>query len=44
MDRHEKDQEVPRKEGEPIEREAEKSRKDLESVPEPGTDPLHEGP
>jgi hypothetical protein len=27
-----------------IEREAEKSREALDEVPEPGTDPLHEGP
>ena len=27
-----------------IEREAEKSREKLDAVPEPGTDPLHEGP
>jgi hypothetical protein len=27
-----------------IEEEAEKSRKALDEVPEPGTDPLHEGP
>ena len=29
---------------EDIEREAEKSRRALDEVPEPGTDPLHEGP
>ena len=27
-----------------IEEEAEKNRKALDEVPEPGTDPLHEGP
>jgi hypothetical protein len=27
-----------------IEEEAEKSRRELDEVPEPGTDPLHEGP
>ena len=27
-----------------IEREAEKNREKLDSIPEPGTDPLHEGP
>jgi hypothetical protein len=27
-----------------IDREAQKSREDIEQVPEPGTDPLHEGP
>jgi hypothetical protein len=31
-------------EDEAIEAEAEKSRKALDDVPEPGTDPLHEGP
>ena len=29
---------------EAIEEELEKSRKALDEVPEPGTDPLHEGP
>jgi hypothetical protein len=29
---------------EAIERQAEESRKALDEVPEPGTDPLHEGP
>jgi hypothetical protein len=29
---------------ESIEEQAEKSRKALDEVPEPGTDPLHEGP
>jgi len=29
---------------EAIEREAERSRKELDEVPPPGTDPLHEGP
>jgi hypothetical protein len=29
---------------EEIEREAEKHRKALDEVPEPGADPLHEGP
>ena len=27
-----------------IEKEAEKSRRELDEIPEPGTDPLHEGP
>jgi hypothetical protein len=27
-----------------IEREGERNREDIEQVPEPGTDPLHEGP
>ena len=34
----------PGKDRKEIEREAEKSRKALDAVPEPGTDPLHEGP
>jgi hypothetical protein len=29
---------------EAIEEEAEKNRRKLDEVPEPGTDPLHEGP
>jgi len=29
---------------EAIEEEAEESRRELDEVPEPGTDPLHEGP
>lgn len=40
----ERDQALPSKDRKEIEREAEKSRKALESVPEHGTDPLHEGP
>ena len=35
-----RDKESPEK----IEREAEKSRRKLDEVPPPGTDPLHEGP
>ena len=35
---------LPHKDQNAIEREAEKSRKRLESVREHGTDPLHEGP
>jgi hypothetical protein len=35
---------VPSTDPAELEREAEKSRKEIESVPEPGTDPLHEGP
>lgn len=31
-------------EDETIEREARESRRELDEVPEPGTDPLHEGP
>ena len=30
--------------GEEIEKQAEESRRELDEVPEPGTDPLHEGP
>ena len=30
--------------GEAIEKQAEKSREALDDIPEPGTDPLHEGP
>ena len=30
--------------GEAIEEQAEESRRELDEVPEPGTDPLHEGP
>ena len=44
MNKRDKDQDLPHKDGKAIEREAEKSREKLESVPEPGTDPLHEGP
>ena len=44
MDRRNKDEDLPQKGVKEIEREAEKSRKELESVPPPGTDPLHEGP
>ena len=40
----EREKEKPAKADKEVEREAEKSRKALESVPEPGTDPLHEGP
>jgi hypothetical protein len=40
----ERDKALPSKDRKEIEREAEKSRKALESVPEHGTDPLHEGP
>lgn len=37
------EQDLP-SEDESIEAEAEKSRRELDKVPEPGTDPLHEGP
>ena len=36
--------EAPEHDAEEIEREAAKSRKALDAIPEPGTDPLHEGP
>ena len=42
-----KDEDLPHRRGKEnaaIEREAEKSRRKLDEVPEPGTDPLHEGP
>ena len=35
---------LPDKDSAELDREAEKSREALDSVPEPGTDPLHEGP
>jgi len=35
---------VPATDQAELDREAEKSREKIESVPEPGTDPLHEGP
>jgi hypothetical protein len=35
---------LPHRDRKEIEREAEKSRKALDKVPAPGTDPLHEGP
>ena len=44
MDRREEGKDLPHKDGKEIEREAEKSRKEIEAVPEPGTDPLHKGP
>jgi hypothetical protein len=37
------DQDLPSS-GSEIEREAEKSREALDEIPEPGTDPLNEGP
>lgn len=39
----EREQDLPSGE-ESIEEEAEESRRALDEVPEPGTDPLHEGP
>ena len=35
---------LPAKDPAELDREAEKSREELDSVPEPGSDPLHEGP
>ena len=44
MDQPDKKEYFPHKEVKKIDREADKSREKLDSVPEPGTDPLHEGP
>ena len=44
MDRPDRDKDLPHRDQKAIERQAEKSRKALDKVPEPGTDPLHEGP
>ena len=44
MDQRENEKDLPHKEVKEIEREADKSREKQDSVPEPGTDPLHEGP
>ena len=44
MDDRRKTEDLAHEDPKEIEREAEKSRKALDSVPEPGTDPLHEGP
>ena len=44
MDGKPKQEDLPSRDQDEIEREAEKSRKELDQVPEPGTDPLHEGP
>lgn len=35
---------LPQRDQSELEREAERNRREQESVPEPGTDPLHEGP
>ena len=43
MDRKREDGDLP-SEDEAIEREAEKSREELDEIPPHGTDPLHEGP
>ena len=37
-------EDLPSKDRKPIDREAEKNRKELDEVPEHGTDPLQEGP
>ena len=44
MDAKPKQEDLPTKDQDEIEREAEKSRKQLDEVPEHGTDPLHVGP
>ena len=44
MDEPRKDEHLPQDDQREIERQAEKSRKALDAVPPPGTDPLHEGP
>ena len=44
MDGKPKQEDLPAKDQDEIEREAEKSREALDEVPEHGTDPLHEGP
>jgi hypothetical protein len=47
MDRKPEPHDLPhreRDEVEEIDREAQKSRKALDDIPPPGTDPLHEGP
>jgi hypothetical protein len=45
MDEGKRDTEdLPHKDQQEIEREARKNRKELDEVPEHGTDPLHEGP
>ena len=44
MNERDKQKDLPARDDREIEREAENSRRELESVPEPGSDPLHEGP
>lgn len=39
-----KDEDLPHRDRDEIEKEAAKSRKALDEVPEHGADPLHEGP
>lgn len=43
MDRP-KDEDLPHRDRSEIEAEADRSREEQDSVPPPGTDPLHEGP
>lgn len=44
MDRPREDEDLPHKDQREIDKAAEKSREELDEVPPPGTDPLHEGP
>ena len=44
MDAREKQNDLPHRDRKEIEQEAEKNRRELDEVPEHGTDPLHEGP
>ena len=44
MEQREKDRDLPARDNKEIDREAEKNRKELDSVPDHGTNPLHEGP
>ncbi len=46
MDRmkDEREQDLPHRDQKGIEEQAERSREDLDKVPEPGSDPLNEGP
>lgn len=44
MDQRDKDEDLPHRDRREIEREGEKSREELDKIPPPGSDPLHEGP
>jgi hypothetical protein len=44
MDQRDKDEDLPHRDRREIEQEAEKSREELDKIPPPGSDPLHEGP
>jgi hypothetical protein len=44
MDHHGDDKEHIPSDDPAIRQEGEKNRKEMDKVPEPGTDPLHEGP